>query len=717
MSKNLHHRNMAPPREPEKCRDQDLGLFEIISRDSYARIGRLHTSHGLMTTPMLLPVVNPNIRTIEPREMWDKYGIEALITNSYVIWKHENLRDEAKKHGIHNLLDFPGIVVTDSGTFQSYIYGDVEVGVEEIIQFQKDIGVDIGTILDVFGRPDMSLQELDESVIETAHRAEKSLEVSGQNLLLNGPIQGGTHQELRAKSAKLMGQLEGPFRGFTIHPIGGIVPLMEQQRYKELFSILLAAKSSLPPDRPIHLFGCGHPLLFPLSIALGVDIFDSAAYAIFARDDRLLTPTGTLKLEDLKEWPFSSRALFGTTPDQIRSMDKEEKTIILSHHNLEVTQGELARCREAIRSGTIWQLAEQRSHASPQLRDAFEWILDQLDNPDEGPIGDTILGLMGSSNPVRNGGELLSEDIEYRPHILHMQALLATRWRFPGSWWDGKNGPPERAIILEGFHPPWRDSALEIILQFLEEIPATIILIATPLGLIPYTIEDLSPWCHLNGPNDMWEDVLFDYEVEEFLSELGLSDYPYQIINNINESPEKVNNSSEIRKWLDRCSIVDKLSILCAIHPLEGCKLTENMISRRSKTDRMVNIFSNDRHVLSPRLTDGAISLTMEGAKQLLELNQTPLPDFAHISSDNIYPGIPRVRIIDDAIPFVGKGRNVMHGYILGADSHLIPGQQCVVTSSTGEFVAHGIAITTSSEMKYLKKGIAVKVRNGILSS
>ena len=46
---------------------------------------------------MLLPVVNPNIRTIEPREMWEKYGIEALITNSYVIWKHEDLKNKAKK--------------------------------------------------------------------------------------------------------------------------------------------------------------------------------------------------------------------------------------------------------------------------------------------------------------------------------------------------------------------------------------------------------------------------------------------------------------------------------------------------------------------------------------------------------------------------------------------------------------------------------------------
>ncbi len=53
-----------------------------------------------------------------------------------------------------------------------------------------------------------------------------------------------------------------------------------------------------------------------MAIALGVDLFDSAAYAIFARDDRLLTPEGTVKLGDIQEWPFSSHSLFGTTPQR-----------------------------------------------------------------------------------------------------------------------------------------------------------------------------------------------------------------------------------------------------------------------------------------------------------------------------------------------------------------------------------------------------------------
>ena len=347
------------------CRPQDLGKFEIKERDGVARIGRLFTNHGILETPMLLPVVNPNIRTIEPREMWDDFGVQALITNSYVIWKHEKLRAPALEHGVHKLLDFPGIIITDSGTFQSYVYGDIDVGVKEIVAFQRDIGVDIGTMLDVFGRPDQSLEELKEAVSKTIERAPLSLDEAGPNLLLNGRIQGGLYDFLRSESAEKMGSVLGKHRGFTVHPIGGIVPIMERHRYLDLAKIIIAVRETIPANRPIHLFGCGHPMLFPMSIALGVDMFDSAAYALFARDGRLLTPDGTVRIENLKEWPFASRILNGISPSEVREMDDIERTDLLARYNLEITQAELAKCREAVRSGKIWALVEQRSHSSP----------------------------------------------------------------------------------------------------------------------------------------------------------------------------------------------------------------------------------------------------------------------------------------------------------------------------------------------------------------
>ena len=141
------------------------------------------------------------------------------------------------------------------------------------------------------------------------------------------------------------------------------------------------------------------------------------------------------------------------------------------------------------------------------------------------------------------------------------------------------------------------------------------------------------------------------------------------------------------------------------------------MTVRRSRTDRMVNINFEGVHCLSPRLQDGALSLTLAGAERLHQLNPTSPPRFDEgvTSSELDHPGVPRVLLMDDAIPFVGKGRNVIHGFVLGADSHLIVGQPCLVVSSKGELVAHGVANATADDMAFFDKGIAVKVRDGAL--
>ena len=156
-------------------------------------------------------------------------------------------------------------------------------------------------------------------------------------------------------------------------------------------------------------------------------------------------------------------------------------------------------------------------------------------------------------------------------------------------------------------------------------------------------------------------------------------------------------------------------AVLCSINPNDGCKLTSSMTSRKSNTDRMVNVYSEGLHILSPRLNDGGISLTLEGAKKLSD-NRIP-NSFEDHDINSEFLGLPKVCINDDAKPFVGIGRNVMHGYILAADGHIIPGQPCLIIDSDGKLIAHGIALTSSKEMNYFKKGIAVKVRDGALKN
>lgn len=697
------------------CRPQDFGKFEIVDRDGAARIGKIHTNHGILTTPALLPVVNPNILTVEPKEMWDKFGFRALITNSYVIWKHEKLREQALEEGVHELLNFPGVIMTDSGTFQSYVYGDVEVGIEEIVEFQRDIGVDIGTMLDVFGRPDMTREEIEDAVDTTANRANASLSAAGEKLLLNGPIQGGIHQDLRAESSSRMAASEVGGRGFSVHPIGGIVPLMETQRYSDLFTVILSSMSALPPDRPVHIFGCGHPMLFPLCIALGADLFDSAAYALFAKDGRMLSEEGTHRIDSAVEWPVSSRYLEDYTPKEVRGMDKKSRSALLARHNLEVTQRELSRCREAIRNGSIWNLAERRSHASPHLRKAFKQVLEAIREESELPSGRRLASIISSTDPVRPSSEPFSEDVSQRPHIILAGTLLKKRWRLPGSWWDGSTGPPSRVVILHGSQPPWRTAYGSAVAEILQDEPKTAIFVNTPLGLIPYTLEDLSPWCRIEG-ND--EPIAGDPDITESyirLDRLSLDKTPleYRMA-----SDSEITVKKEIRAWLDRCSTVDRLAVLCGVKPSDGCRITAGMNVRRSKTGRPVNVLSDDRHLFSPRLNDGGISLALEGAKAIHSLMDIQPPfGFSNHREKHLqtHPGIARVTIHSDAIPFVGAGRNVMHGFVIGADEWITVGQPCLIVDENGNLIAHGNSNSTMHEMSVLRKGVAVRVREGAL--
>ena len=697
------------------CRPQDFGKFEMTHRDGCARLGKLHTKHGILRTPTLLPVVNPNILTVKPRRMLEDFGYQALITNSYVIWKHDELRKRAMEEGVHSLLDFPGVIMTDSGTFQSYVYGDVEVKVDEIVRFQREIGVDIGTMLDVFGRPDMSREEISSAVQLTADRAEDSLREAGGEILLNGPIQGGLHEDLRAQSANMMSNTTHLGRGFSVHPIGGIVPLMESQRYSDLFTIILASSSELPSSRPMHIFGCGHPMLFPMCIALGADLFDSAAYALFAKDGRILSEEGTHRIDTLVEWPTHSRQISNLTPNDVREMEKSDRTALLAKHNLEVTQRELARCREAVRNGSIWVLAERRSHSSPYLRAAFEKVSESMKLEDSSPISSRINTIVMATNPVRPSSEPFSSDIYNRPHIRHARLLMEQRWRMPGSWSDGSSGPPKEIAILQGGNPPWRISHGQVVQNILSLEPRTIIFVDTPMGLLPYSLEDLSPWCRVEGGEDIEFMKSEEKTILRSLKKIGLQGINVSYYGPSNTDYEK---NQRIRSWIERCSLVDKLSILCGVNPLDGCVLTEGTDTRHSNTGRPVNVFKDGKHLFSPRLNDGGISLALEGAKALHSLRSKHVGKSKKSQSqrnNTDHPGVPSVTLHSDAVPFVGAGRNVMHGFIEHADSWLTVGQPCIVMDLEGNFVAHGTSNSTSEEMAVLKKGVAVRIREGIL--
>ena len=729
--------------DPAPCREQDQGRFEITQRDGRARLGRLHTQHGVLETPALLPVVNPNIRTIEPRVMWDKYGIQALITNSYIMWKHDDLRKVAQTDGVHKLLDFPGVIMTDSGTFQSYVYGDVEVGVDEIVAFQRSIGVDIATMLDVFSRPDMTVTEVEHAVRETEARAVQSLKAA-ENTMLNGPVQGGVFRELRHISAQLMGQ-----HPFSVHPIGGIVPVMEQQRYKEYAKIMMATLPLLPPNRPVHMFGCGHPMLFPMSIALGADLFDSAAYALFARDGRLLTPWGTERIDELVHWPLLMPCVAHITPEEVRRMKPKQREELLAHFNLEVTLAELARCKQAVRDGKIWQLAEQRSHQHPALREAFLWLttpptMERNVRPerfytdrdaardrdrDQGMWEDAWDWVVWSQLTPRTGGVLWGGDDTFgRPHIAKARRTLQLRWQ--------PRQETEHVVVFHGIRGPFRERINDVLEWLKTHHDGVQPMILTPLGLVPVSLEDLNPFAHLDAPTWVLRHQPEHDWIRRELTRLGLHSQPFATVDvngdgmkqRLASALETLGLSHEVHQPISadlreqaRASLrheqgVDKQCVMLNLGRTSAEQVMKGATFVVNREGRMKNINDADgAHLFSPRLRDGGFSLATAGANALLEVRTEPLPTslprtewWGHGSK-----GPALVVVNEDAEPFVRKGRNVFHGFVKACDPWLAPGEACIITNEEGSLLGHGVSQCTSTEMATFTKGIAVKTRGG----
>ncbi len=729
---------------PKPCRENDLGKFELVARDGCARVGKLHTSHGILETPALLPVINPNIRTIEPREMWDRYGIQGLITNSYIIWKHDDLKNHAVNKGVHDLLDFPGVIMTDSGTFQSYVYGDVEVGVEEIVEFQRSIGVDIATMLDVFSRPDMTEDEVQQAVRTTIQRCETSLEAA-EKIMLNGPIQGGTFRDLRKQSAREMGRFD-----FAIHPIGGIVPIMEKHQYKDLVKIMLATIGELPPERPRHMFGCGHPMLFSILIALGADLFDSAAYALFARDDRLLSPQGTYRLNDLHAWPELVPCIVNWTPENVRALDDDERTSLLARYNLEVTLAELSRCKQAVHDGTIWQLAEQRSHQHPALREAFLWLttrpfpsglswellkdLVQDDrtaarehHPNGGVWESDWSHIVNKQALQRKKGERWGgEDTLSRPHILAARKRLQHRWR-------PSTSTPVDVLVLNGKPGPWRQRCDLLVTRLKHVLPELEILVQTPIGLLPYSLEDLNPFGQVDGPTWLWKRRLNPVLLREETKRLHIDADRILILDigqdaliqqasdllmkhGILQQPIQVDDSelSLLRDKLRRRQVLDKLAVLMNVDYGAAAALIDSCTYVIGGTGRVKNVIDqHGNHILSPRLTDGGLSVTDLGAKVIHDCRSISVSEKGKYSPYNGLGDGPPVLVVEqDAVEFVLRGRNVFHGFIIKCDSWLKAGQTCFIVDEQGTLIGHGISQCDADEVLRFRKGIAVRVRS-----
>ncbi len=351
-------------------------IFELRDGDGAGRIGELTVPRAGVTveTPALLPVINPHIRTIEPATLESTFGAEILITNGYILYQSDEFRERALSEGLADLYDFSGAIMTDSGSFQLSEYGEISVTNAEILEFQRDIGADIGTPIDIPTPPDTARERAETELETTQSRLEAAESIDVGEMLLNAPIQGSTHPELRTEAARHAYGTE-----LDVFPIGAVVPLMNGYRYAEMIEVVRAAKRGLGADAPVHLFGAGHPMMFALAVAAGCDLFDSAAYALYARDGRYLTVAGTDHLEDLDYFPCSCPVCAEHTPETLRGRPERRREELLARHNLHVSYRELRTVKQAIREGNLFELVERRARSHPAMVDGYRALLDDAE--------------------------------------------------------------------------------------------------------------------------------------------------------------------------------------------------------------------------------------------------------------------------------------------------------------------------------------------------
>ncbi len=479
-------------------------MFEIRDVDLAGRIGVLHTKSGSIETPAFFPVIDP-VRQELPVDEVERAGFKQVITNAYLTLKRFGPR--AVEEGIHGVLGFQGVIMTDSGAYQILEYGDIEASQEDVIKFQESIGSDIGVILDI-PTGDVGHEEARKSVEETLRRAREATSlIEGSRTLWVLPVQGGRHLDLVEYSAREASRLGG----YSIYGIGSPTVFLEKYMYDVVVDIVYTAKRLLPGGRPVHLFGAGHPLIIPYAVALGVDTFDSASYILYARDDRYITDYGVERLDKLDYFPCTCPVCSRYTPQELREMDKRERTRLLALHNLYKIRESISKTKQYIREGRLWELLEEASLKHHKARDAMARIaryashLSQTDPRSKGVVrGIRLYTQTSLANP---------KVLAYRSRTSSLYPRIYTR--------------PGYTLILE---PHTGDCTMPpegVEVAYYKPF----------LGVIPWQLCGVYPTVQSHHPNELDREVIEDLarEIRSFLSRLG-PEKPREVVIVIDDS-------------------------------------------------------------------------------------------------------------------------------------------------------------------------------------
>src|SRR5712691_9775574 len=642
-------------------------MFEVRERDGLARIGVLETTHGRVATPTLAPVVNPNRPIIPPRDLATRFGAQILITNAYILGKSPD-RDVIVRDGIHQFLGFPGAVMTDSGAFQSHVYGDVDVTNVEVMAFQKAIHADFGTMLDVFSEPGHDHNRAAKDVDETVRRAQEAVSLRG-DMALVGAVQGGLHADLRERCARSVSSLD-----VAVCAIGGVVPLLEAYRFRDLVRVIIASKKGLDPAKPVHLFGAGHPLVFPLAALLGCDLFDSASYAKYARDGRMLFADGTRRASDVRE---SGCLCPVCTAHPMEKIAAEET--LLAEHNLHACFGAIRDVRRAIADGSLWELVERRARAHPALLDAVKDL--RLYNE-----------FLEEFEPLSRRGAMyyVGPETAHRPILHRLRQRVIHRYAAP---------PAKGLLVLPEGDRPYGERYASVVERVLTTANVHVA-VKSIWGPVPLELDHVWPLSQSIVPESTELEALEAAEVffREWAAGAG---YPFGLLWEDEHTLDELQARAAGGRTVDWHALRVRATADLQFGRGAARALLGGTVSYivSKNTGKVRNVRVDGEHVLSLRAEDGWFTLKAAGARRLWKAFS-----------------IPKLRVVvdPDAVPFVRQGKNVFAKFVRDADPEIRPGDEALVVSPDDELCAVAQAAMNRREMLAFKRGVAARVREGV---
>ena len=365
--------------------------FELLATDKNARLGRLTLAHGVVETPVFMPVgTYGTVKAMTPRDLAE-IGAPICLGNTFHLWLRPGLEVIAVHGGLHRFMGWDKPILTDSGGFQVFSLGEFRKISDEVVRFsspvngdklfltpeesmriQHTLNSDVVMIFDECTPYPASHDEAASSMRLSLRWAQRSRDehqrLENSNALF-GIVQGGMYEDLRSESLEVLGEI-----GFDGFAIGG---LSVGEPKEEMARVLAHTAPRLPVHKPRYLMGVGTPEDLVHGVQTGIDMFDCVMPTRNARNGHLFTRYGDIRIknaqyrDDLS--PLDASCICYTCRNFTRAylhhlhrvgeiLGAQLNTI----HNLHYYQCLMRELRAAIVSGTLTETvtrfhAERRS--------------------------------------------------------------------------------------------------------------------------------------------------------------------------------------------------------------------------------------------------------------------------------------------------------------------------------------------------------------------